>query len=123
RGSCPTGLALRVGGPRAVRALANNVGSFAGAGPRKDVNQILIQPLVNFDLASDCPINSVPIVTAAWKAAADDRWTLAADATLLDRPVPAASAPRSVVPPAPGEPGELEDYDTWEEFNAKTFEF
>jgi phospholipid-binding lipoprotein MlaA len=49
--------------------------------------------------------------------------TLPADATLLDRPVPAASAPRSVIPPAAGEPGELEDYDPWEEFNAKTFEF
>jgi len=74
-------------------------------------------------LPSDCHINSVPIITADWKANADDRWTLPADATLLDRPVPAPSAERSVVPPAPGEPGELEDYDPWEEFNAKTFEF
>ena len=49
--------------------------------------------------------------------------TLPADATLLDRPVPAASAPRSVVPPAAGEPGELEDYDPWEKFNEKAFEF
>ena len=46
-----------------------------------------------------------------------------ADATLLDRPVPSASAPRSVVQPAAGEPAELEDYDPWEEFNGKTFEF
>jgi phospholipid-binding lipoprotein MlaA len=122
-GVLPTVLALTVPGPGAVRALANNVGSFSGAGPRKDVNQILIQPLVNYDLASDCHLNSVPIVTADWKADADDRWTLPADATLLDRPAPAASAPRSVVPPAAGEPEELEDYDPWEAFNAKAFEF
>ena len=122
-GVLPTVLALTVPGPGAVRALANNVGSFPGAGPRKDVNQILIQPLVNYDLASDCHINSVPIVTADWKADADDRWTLPTDATLLDHPVPAASAPRAVVPPAAGEPEELEDYDPWEAFNAKTFEF
>ena len=122
-GVLPTVLALTVPGPGAVRALANNVGAFPGAGPRKDVDQILIQPLVNYDLASDCHLNSVPIVTADWKADADDRWTLPADATLLDRPAPAASAPRSVVPPAAGEPEELEDYDPWEAFNAKAFEF
>jgi phospholipid-binding lipoprotein MlaA len=86
-------------------------------------NQTLIQPLVNYDLRSDCHINSVPIITADWRANADDRWTLPADATLLDRPVPAASAPRSVVSPAAREPEELDDYDPWEEFNAKTFEF
>jgi phospholipid-binding lipoprotein MlaA len=119
----PTVLALTVQGPGAVGALANNVGSFAGDGTRKDVNQILIQPLVNFDLPSDWCINSVPIITADWKADADDRWTVPADATLLDRPVPAASAPRSVVRRAAGEPGEFEDYDPWEEFNAKTFDF
>jgi phospholipid-binding lipoprotein MlaA len=106
-GALPTVLALTVQGPGAVGALANNVGSFAGDGTRKDVYQI----------------NSVPIITADWKADADDRWTVPADATLLDRPVPAASAPRSVVRPAAGESGELEDYDPWEEFNAKTFEF
>src|SRR4029453_15789131 len=75
-GVLPPVLALTVPGPGAVRTLANNVGSFAGAGPRKDVNQILIQPLVNYDLASDCHINSVPIFTADWKAGADDPWTL-----------------------------------------------
>ena len=121
-GALPTVLALTVQRPGAVRALANNAGSFTGDRPRKDFNQILIQPLVNYDLASDCHINSVPIVTADWKADADDRWTLPTDATLLDRPAPAESPPRSVVPPA-GEPGELDDYDPWEAFNAKTFEF
>ena len=95
----PTALALTVQGPGAVGALPN------------------------YDLPSDCHINSGPIITADWKADADDRSTLPADATLLDRPVPAASAPRSAVPSAAGEPEELEDYDPWEEFNAKTFEF
>ena len=123
RVSLPTALALTVQGPGAVGALSDNVGSFAGDSRRKDANQILIQPLVNYDLPSDCHINSVPIITADWKADADARWTLPIDATLLDRPVPAASAPRSVVPPAAGEPGELEDYDPWEKFNEKAFEF
>jgi phospholipid-binding lipoprotein MlaA len=122
-GALPTVLALTVQGPEAVGALANNVGSFAGDGPRKDVNQIPIQPLVTYDLPSDCHINSVSIITADWKADADAQWTLPTDATLLDRPVPAASSQRSVVPPAAGEPGELEDYDPWEKFNEKAFEF
>jgi phospholipid-binding lipoprotein MlaA len=122
-GSLPTALALTVQGPRAIGALANNVGSFSGHSMRKDDHQILIQPLVNYDLPNACHVNSVPIATADWKADADDRWTSSTNATLLDRPVPAASAPRSVVPPVAGEPGDLEDYDPWEQFNAKTFEF
>ena len=68
-------------------------------------------------------IHSGPIIAADWKADADDRWTAPADATLLDRPVPPASAPPSVVRPAAGEPAELEDYDPWEKFNEKIFEF
>jgi len=119
----PTVLALTVQGPGAVGALANNVGSFAGDSTRTGINQILIPPLVNCNLPGDWRINSGPIITADWKADADDRWTVPADATLQDRPVPAASAPRWVVRPAAGEPGELEDYDPWEEFNAKAFEF
>ena len=113
-GALPTALALTVQGPGAVGALANNVGSFAGNS---------IQPLVSYDLPSDCHNNSVPIITADWKADADDRWTVPTDATLLERLTPAASAPRSIVPPAAGEPEEVEDYDPWEAFNAKTFEF
>jgi phospholipid-binding lipoprotein MlaA len=123
RRALPTAPALTVQGRGTVGVLASNVGSFGGDSMRNDVNQILIQPLVNYDLRSDCHINSVPITTADWKADADDRRTLTPDATLLDRPVPEASAPRSVVPPAAGEPEILEDYDPWEEFNAKTFEF
>jgi len=122
-GALPTALALTVQGPAGVGALANTVGSLAGGSMRKDVNQTVIQPSVNYDLPSDCYINSIPITTADWKADADDRWTLFTNATLLDRPVPAASAPRSVVPPVAGEAGDLEDYDPWEEFNAKAFEF
>ena len=122
-GALPTALALTVQGPGAIGALANNVGSFSGHSMWKDDHQILIQPLVSYDLPSDCHINSVPITTADWKADADDRWTLPTDATLLDRPVPAASAPSVAVPPGAGEPGDLEDYDPWEQFNAKTFEF
>jgi phospholipid-binding lipoprotein MlaA len=68
-------------------------------------------------------IHSGPIIAADWNADADDRWTAPADATLLDRPVPPASAPSSVVRPAADEPAELEDYDPWEKFNEKIFEF
>ena len=113
-GVLPTALALTVQGPGSIGALVNNVGSFS---------QILIQPLVSYDLPSDCHINSLPITAADWKMDADDRWTLSTDATLLDRPAPAASSPPAVVPPTAGEPEDLEDYDPWEKFNAKAFEF
>jgi phospholipid-binding lipoprotein MlaA len=68
-------------------------------------------------------IHSEPIIATDWKADADDRWTAPADATLLDRPVPPASAPPAVVRPEAGELTELEDYDPWEKFNEKIFEF
>ena len=122
-GALRIAFALTVQGPGAVGALANTVGLLAGGSMRKDVNQIVTQPSVNNDLPSDYYINSVPITTADWKADADDRCTAFTDATLLDRPVPAASAPLSMVPPAAGEPRDLEDYDPWEAFNAKAFEF
>ena len=78
---------------------------------------------MNYDLPSDCHINSVPIITADWKADADDRWTVPADATPAGPP--SSGGERSALggPARSREPGELEDYDPWEEFNAKTFEF
>ena len=129
--------------PAPVRAQDESELATKTQNPVADDGLLNIQAAIPFRLTNECNpgvgegvgvllpskpgaiicMNSVPINTAEWKVSADDRWTLPTDATLLDRPVSAASAPRSVVPPPAGEPGELEDYDPWEEFNAKTFEF
>ena len=49
-GAGPTAVALTVHGPWVLGALINNVWSFAGDSDRKDVNQMLIQPFVNYNL-------------------------------------------------------------------------
>jgi hypothetical protein len=75
-GAGPTVAALTIQGPWVVGALINNVWSFAGDGNRKDVNQMLLQPIVNYNLPGGWYVNSVPYITADWEARGSDRWTV-----------------------------------------------
>ena len=75
-GAGPTVAALTIQGPWVVGGLINNVWSFAGDGDRKDVNQMLLQPIVNYNLPSGWYVNSIPYITADWKARGSDRWTV-----------------------------------------------
>jgi hypothetical protein len=70
----PAAVALTIQGPWVFGALVNNQWSFAGSGNR-DVNQLLIQPFLNYNLPNGWYLNSVPIITADWEAGSD-RWTL-----------------------------------------------
>ena len=74
-GAGPTAAALTIQGPWVVGALINNVWSFAGDGDRKAVNQMLLQPIVNYNLPGGWYVNSVPYITADWKRGSD-RWTV-----------------------------------------------
>ena len=60
-GAGPTAAALTIQGPWVIGALINNVWSFAGDGDRKAVNQMLLQPIVNYNLPGGWYVNSVPI--------------------------------------------------------------
>ena len=71
----PTAVALTIQGPWVVGALINNQWSVAGWGD-KDVNQMLLQPFVNYNLADGWYLTSGPIVTADWEAMSSDRWTV-----------------------------------------------
>ena len=71
----PTAVALTIQGPWVVGALINNQWSVAGWGD-KDVNQMLLQPFVNYNLADGWYLTSGPIVTADWEARSSDRWTV-----------------------------------------------
>jgi hypothetical protein len=75
-GAGPTVAALTIQGPWVVGALINNVWSFAGDRDRKAFNQMLLQPIVNYNLPSGWYVNSVPYITADWKARGSDRWTV-----------------------------------------------
>jgi hypothetical protein len=57
-------------------ALINNVWSFAGAGDRQDVSALTLQPFFNYNLNDGWYINTAPIVTANWQAAAGNVWTV-----------------------------------------------
>jgi len=71
----PTAVALTMQGPWVVGALINNQWSFAGWG-EKDVNQMLLQPFVNYNFGHGWAVTSSPIVTADWKASSANKWTV-----------------------------------------------
>ena len=77
-GAGPTAVALKIDGPWVYGALANNVWSFAGGGGRRSVNQLLIQPFVNYNVPGrpGFYITTSPIITADWKADSNQRWTV-----------------------------------------------
>ena len=72
----PTAVALTMQGPWVVGVLANNQWSVAGWGSGH-VNQMLIQPFVNYNLPDHWYLVSAPIMTANWAAAkGGDVWTV-----------------------------------------------
>lgn len=71
----PTAVALTMQGPWVIGALANNQWSVAGWG-EKDVNQLLIQPFVNYNLGDGWYLTTSPIMTSNWEARSSDHWTV-----------------------------------------------
>jgi hypothetical protein len=75
-GAGPAAVALTMQGPWVFGALAQNIWSFAGDSDRADVNQMLIQYFINYNLPHGWYLTSAPIITANWEADSDDRWTI-----------------------------------------------
>ena len=72
----PAAAGILTWGSWVVGAQAYNLWSFAGDSTRPGVNQLLLQPLVNYTLPGDWYLTSSPQVTANWKASSRDRWTV-----------------------------------------------
>ena len=72
----PGVVGLRMDGPWVYGALANNIWSFAGDDARADVNQMLIQPFVNYNLGRGLAVGTAPIITANWEAPSGQKWTV-----------------------------------------------
>jgi len=73
----PSAVALKIAGPWVYGGLINNVWSVTEDSGRADVNQMLIQPFVNFNFA-DKPgryLTFAPIITANWEADSD-KWLI-----------------------------------------------
>jgi len=71
----PAAVALFMDGPWVVGALANNQWSVTGWG-EKDVNQLLIQPFLNYNIGDGWYLTTSPIMTSNWEARSSDHWTV-----------------------------------------------
>ena len=67
----PSAVLLTMPGSWVIGVLANNIWSVAGDENRADVNQMLVQYFVNYNLANGWYITSAPINTVNWKASSD----------------------------------------------------
>ena len=72
----PSAVVLTMKGPWVVGALVNNIWSVAGDEDRGDINQMLFQYFINFNLPDGWVISSAPIITANWEADSDNKWTV-----------------------------------------------
>ena len=75
-GAGPSAVFLMMNPPWVNGFLINNIWSFAGSDTRRDVNQMLLQPFVNYNLPHGWYLVSAPIITADWEADSGNRWTL-----------------------------------------------
>ncbi|MGI9626798.1 MAG: neuromedin U [Longimicrobiales bacterium] len=72
----PGVVGLSVSGPWVVGAVLNNIWSIAGNADRSDVNQMLLQVFVNYNLPSGLYLTSSPVITSNWEAPSGQRWTV-----------------------------------------------
>lgn len=72
----PTVVVLKSHGHWLYGTLVNNLFSVAGPSARPDVNQMLMQPFVNYNLRRGWYLTSSPIITANWEVKRDERWTV-----------------------------------------------
>lgn len=59
-----------------IGALINNAWSVAGPSNRSPVNQMTLQYFINYNLKKGWYLSSSPIITANWKAANGNVWTI-----------------------------------------------
>jgi hypothetical protein len=72
----PNVVALAMPGSFVVGVLVNNIWSVAGSGGRTDINQMLLQYFVNYNMKKGWYLTSQPIITANWNAASGSVWTV-----------------------------------------------
>jgi hypothetical protein len=72
----PTVVVLRSEGHWLYGTLVYNLFSVAGPSGRSDVDQMLMQPFVNYNLRRKWYLTSSPYITANWEKRRNDRWTV-----------------------------------------------
>jgi hypothetical protein len=74
----PNIVALAMPGHFVLGVLVNNIWSFAGSGSRRDINQMLLQYFINYNMKKGWFLTTQPILTANWNtpAASGSVWTV-----------------------------------------------
>ena len=72
----PSVVALKMEGPWVYGALWNQLWSYAGDSDSEQVNQMLIQPFINYNMPKGWYLVSAPIITADWVADSSNQWTI-----------------------------------------------
>jgi hypothetical protein len=72
----PSLVVLHVDSTWVYGALINNVWSFTGRHNRSEVNNLLLQPFLNYNFPSKWYLTTAPIITANWKEKNRNRWVI-----------------------------------------------
>lgn len=74
----PNLVALTMPGHFVLGVLVNNIWSIAGSGSRRDINQMLLQYFVNYNMKKGWYLTAQPIITANWNTPAPSGsvWTV-----------------------------------------------
>jgi len=69
-------LKLEKGSPWVYGVLANNLWSVSNSSSSPPINQMLVQPFLNYNFKGGAYLTSSPIITANWQADSGDTWTV-----------------------------------------------
>jgi hypothetical protein len=72
----PTAVVLTQPKPWSIGMLVANLWSFAGDSDRDDVNQLISQAFITYNLSGGWSLTSEPVFTANWKADSSQRWVV-----------------------------------------------
>lgn len=72
----PTAVIVKNVGPFVLGGLANNIWHFAGDDTDPDINQLTVQPFINYNLGRGWALAFAPLITANWSAPSGDVWTV-----------------------------------------------
>jgi hypothetical protein len=92
----PAAVAFFANGNWTYGGLVSNIWSFAGRNKRADVNLLVAQPFVNYNLSDGWSLGAGPVITANWEADGDNVWTVPVGGGISklfkvgDRPIKAA---------------------------------
>jgi hypothetical protein len=72
----PSVVFLTMPKPWVLGVLVGNLWSFAGDADRNDVNQLIVQPFITYNMEGGWFLTTSPMNTANWNATSDQRWLL-----------------------------------------------